>query len=94
MIKTCTNCTHTQQKSKTSTCILPLTMHTTSIRLPGGAVVNNTPANAGDTGLIPGLGRSSGGGNGNILQYSSWKIPWTEESGRLQPMESQRVRQD
>ena len=34
--------------------------------------------------MIPGLGRSSGGGNGNILQYSSWKIPWTEESGRLQ----------
>ena len=25
---------------------------------PGGAVVENPPANAGDTGLIPGLGRS------------------------------------
>ena len=25
---------------------------------PGGAVVKNPPANAGDTGLIPGLGRS------------------------------------
>ena len=33
----------------------------------------NRPANSGDTGdaaLIPGLGRSPGGGNGNLLQYS------------------------
>ena len=34
---------------------------------PGGAVVKNPPANAGDSGLIPGLGRSSGEGNGNPL---------------------------
>ena len=40
---------------------------------PGGAVVKNPPANAGDTGdagLIPGLERSPGVGNGNRLQYS------------------------
>ena len=40
---------------------------------PGGLVVKNLPANAAearDTGLIPGLGRSPGGGNGNPLQYS------------------------
>ena len=39
---------------------------------PGGTVVKNMPANAGDTrdvGSIPGLGRSPGGGNGNRLQY-------------------------
>ena len=30
----------------------------------------NPPANAGDVGSIPGLGRSSGEGNGNPLQYS------------------------
>ena len=38
----------------------------------------NSPANAGDvrdTGLIPGLGRSSGGGHGNPLQYSCLKNP-------------------
>ena len=38
-----------------------------------GAGVKNLPANAGDTGdldLIPGLGRSSGEGNGNPFQYS------------------------
>ena len=39
----------------------------------GELVVKNLPANAGDlrdTGLIPALGRSSGGGYGNPLQYS------------------------
>ena len=33
-------------------------------------VVKNPPANAGDLGSIPGLGRSLGGGHGNPLQYS------------------------
>ena len=37
---------------------------------PGGAVVKNLPANAGDAGLIPGLGRSPGEGKSNALQYS------------------------
>ena len=37
---------------------------------PGGSVVRNLPANVGDVGLIPGLGRSPGEGNGNLLQYS------------------------
>ena len=37
----------------------------------------------GDMGLIPGLGRSPGGGHGSIL---AWRIPRTEEPGRLQPM--------
>ena len=39
----------------------------------GGLEVKNPPADAGDardTGSIPGLGRSSGGGNGSPLQYS------------------------
>ena len=34
------------------------------------SVVKNLPANVGDLGLIPGLGRSPGEGNGNSLQYS------------------------
>ena len=34
---------------------------------PGGSMVKNQPANAGDMGSIPGLGRSPGGGNGNLL---------------------------
>ena len=36
----------------------------------GGSVVRNLPANARDAGLIPGSGRSPGGGNGNPVQYS------------------------
>ena len=41
-------------------------------------VVKNPPANAGDikdVGSIPGLGRSSGGGRGNPLQYSFLENP-------------------
>ena len=41
-------------------------------------VVKNPPANAGDvrdTGSIPGLGRSCGGGHGNPRQYSCLKNP-------------------
>ena len=41
--------------------------------------------NGGDTGWIPGSGRSPGGGYDNPLQYSfSWRSPWTEEPGGLQ----------
>ena len=43
--------------------------------------------------LIPGLGRSPGGGNGNPVLLPG-KIPWTEEPGVLQSMGSQRVRHD
>ena len=40
---------------------------------PGGSVVKSLPVNAGairNMSLIPGLGRSPAGGNGNPLQYS------------------------
>ena len=59
--------------------------------LPGGSTVKNPPANSGDMSSIPGLGRSPGEGNGNPLQYSCLKIPWTEKPGRLQSMGLQRV---
>ena len=36
---------------------------------PGGSVVKNPPAKAGDMGSTPGLGRSLGEGNSNPLQY-------------------------
>ena len=45
---------------------------------PGGLVVKNPPANAGDggdAGSIPGLGRSPGEGNSSPLQYSCLKNP-------------------
>ena len=45
-----------------------------------------------DSGLIPGLGRSRGGGRGNPLQYSCLENPsWTEEPGGLQSIRFQRV---
>ena len=42
---------------------------------PGSSVVKNSPANAGDAGLIPGSGRPPGGRNGNPLQYSCLENP-------------------
>ena len=48
-------------------------MNKNQLGFPGGSLVKNPPANAGDggdAGSIPGLGRSPGGGNGNPLQYS------------------------
>ena len=42
---------------------------------PSGSVVKNPPANAGDVGLISGLGRSPGEGNGKPLQYSCLENP-------------------
>ena len=61
---------------------------------PGGSVVKNLPANAGDADSIPGWGRSPGGGNGNPLQYSYLKNSMDKESGGLQSMGSQRVGHD
>ena len=49
---------------------------------PGGSVVKNPPTNAGDVGLIPGLGRSPGEGNGNPLQYSCLGNPVDQEAWR------------
>ena len=46
-----------------------------TVGFPGGSVVKNLPANAGDMGLIPRLGKSSGEGNGYPLQYSSLGNP-------------------
>ena len=43
-----------------------------ALGFPGASVVKNLPARAGDAGLIPGPGRSLGGGNGSPLQYSCW----------------------
>ena len=57
-------------------------------------MVRNPPANAGDlrdVDLIPGSGRSPGGGHGNPLQCSCLRILWTEEPGGLRSMGLQRV---
>ena len=48
---------------------------TITLGLPGGSLVKNTPASAGDAGSIPGSGKSPGEGNGYPLQYSYLGIP-------------------
>ena len=49
---------------------------------PHGLVVKNPPAmqESQETGSIPGLGTSLGGGHSSIL---AWRIPWTEDPGGL-----------
>ena len=47
--------------------------------------------NAGDLGSIPGLGRYLEKGLAAHSSTLTWKIPWTEEPGRLQSMGSKRV---
>ena len=42
---------------------------------PGDSDGKESDCKAGDLGLIPGLGRSTGGGHGNPLQYLAWRIP-------------------
>ena len=42
---------------------------------PGGSDGKESTCNAGDLGLIPGLGRSPGGGHGNSLQYACLENP-------------------
>ena len=46
-----------------------------NLGFPGGSVVKNPPADAGDMGSVLGSGRSSGEGNGNPLQYSCLENP-------------------
>jgi len=60
----------------------------------GGSDSKVSACNAGDPGSIPGLRRSSGEGNGSPHHTLAWKIPWTEEPGRLQSMGLQRVGHD
>ena len=42
---------------------------------PCGSDGKESASNAGELGLIPGLGKSSGGGHGNSLQYSCLERP-------------------
>ena len=63
-------------------------------RFPSGSDSKKPACNAEDLSLIPGLGRSPGGGHGNPLQYSCLENSVTEKPGGLQSMGSQRVRHD
>ena len=64
------------------------------LSFPGGSGGKESACSIGDLGSTPDLGRSPGEGNGNSLQYSCPRIPWTEEAVGLQSMGSQRIRHD
>ena len=57
-----------------------------SLGFPGGSVVKNPPANAGDVGSIPGLGRSLEKEMATHSSFLAREIPWTEEPSGLQSM--------
>ena len=63
---------------------------------PGGSEGKVSACNAGEPGLIPGSGRSLEKEMATHSSTLAWKIPWTEEPGRLQSMGSgsQRVGHD
>ena len=62
-----------------------------SVGLPGGSMVKNPPAIAGDSSSVPGSGRSPGKRNSHLCSILAWEIPWTEDPGGLHPTGSQRV---
>ena len=87
--------------SLSTLCFIVLSMNSFIVKIltVGGSqvvlVVKNLPANeadAGNTILIPGLGRSPGVGNGNPLQYTCRGIPMERGAWWLQSIESPRVR--
>ena len=49
---------------------------------PDGSVVKNPTANSEDAGLTPGSGRSPGGGNVNLPQYSYLENPMDRGAGQ------------
>ena len=53
----------------------------------GGSDGKASVYNVGDLGSIPGLGRSPGEEMAVHSRTIAWKIPWTEEPGRLQAMD-------
>ena len=61
---------------------------------PGGSDGKELACNAGDAGLIPGLGKSPGEGKGNPLQYSCLENPHGQRSLTGYSTWSQRVRHD
>ena len=61
---------------------------------PGGSEVKVSASNAGDPVSIPGSGRSLGKEMATHSSILAWRIPWTQEPGRLQSTGSQRVGHD
>ena len=66
-----------------------------NVGFPGDSEGKESACSVGELGSIPGLGRSPGGGHGDLIPvFLPGESPWTEEPGGLQSMGSKRVRQD
>ena len=58
---------------------------------PCGSAGKESACNEENLGSIPGLRISPGGGMAAYSSILAWRIPWTEDPGRLQSMGAQRV---
>ena len=74
---------------KARTLLLSLREYVFIYGFPSGLVGKESASNAGDPSSVPGLK-----GMATHSSTLAWRIPWTEEPGRLQSMGSQRVGQD
>ena len=70
--------------------LLQLIRHISAEGFPDGSDSKESACNVGDPASIPGLRRSPRDGNGCHSSILAWRIPWTEEPGRLQSIVSQR----
>ena len=71
-----------------------VSLYVSSLGFPGGSVGKESACNAGDLGLIPGLGRSPGEGNGCPLQYSGLENSMDRGDWQATVMGSQSVGHD
>ena len=78
--------------TKGSICILGSILE--PVGPPGRSAVKNPPADAGRAGSIPGSGRSLEEEMATHSSILAWRIPWTEEPGRLQSVGSRRAGHD
>ena len=86
---------HTLHYQGKKTLLSPVNTHRIQNKgFPGGTVLKNPPANAGDLVSISGLKRSPEREMASHCSILAWKIPWTEEPGGLQSMGAQTVIHD
>ena len=71
-----------------------MSIHIHILGFLGDLVIKNLPANAGDTGLIPGSGRSPGEGHGNTPVFLPGKCHGQRSLAGYSPWGSKRVGQD
>ena len=77
-----------RQNCERCDCVFPLSIS----GFPGGSVVKNSPANAGDLGLIPGPEDPLEKEMAIHSSILAWKVPWTEDPDRLQSIGTQKNR--